>query len=382
MWMLNFNSSTSQNRVGTEYLIDQESGFYVEEYFQEVLTMERRRSERSRKRFMLMLLDIRGLIAGNGDAGIMKKLNHVLFESTREIDIKGWYERASVIGIIFTEINGVGAGSLVEKIVSSLRAEFTKEQVGGIAISCYVFPEEAGMGKADHPGPDPKLYPDLSKPSASMKFSMLLKRALDIAGSIFCIVVFSPFFLVLPLMIKLGSLGPVLFKQERLGQFGKTYYVLKFRTMHMNCDDEIHRKYVKELIQNRGGGKGSGENGNGGCYKITNDPRVTRIGRFLRKSSLDELPQFINVLKGEMSLVGPRPPIPYELENYDIWHRRRVLEVKPGITGIWQVEGRSSTTFDEMVRMDIRYIKRRSLLLDMKLLFKTPWVVLIGKGAY
>ena len=115
---------------------------------------------------------------------------------------------------------------------------------------------------------------------------------------------------------------------------------------------------------------------------MSNDPRITPIGQFLRKTSLDELPQFFNVLKGEMSLVGPRPPIPYECELYDIWHRRRMLSVKPGITGLWQVSGRSSTTFDEMVRLDLRYINGWSLWLDIKLLLKTPLVIITGKGAY
>jgi lipopolysaccharide/colanic/teichoic acid biosynthesis glycosyltransferase len=117
-------------------------------------------------------------------------------------------------------------------------------------------------------------------------------------------------------------------------------------------------------------------------YKIRDDPRVTLVGRFLRKTSVDEFPQFINVLRGDMSLVGPRPPIPYELENYDIWHRRRVLELKPGITGLWQVQGRSKTSFDEMVRLDMKYIKERSLWLDIKILLQTPFAVFAGKGAY
>src|SRR6266704_7217606 len=116
-------------------------------------------------------------------------------------------------------------------------------------------------------------------------------------------------------------------------------------------------------------------------YKITEDPRVTRVGRFLRKTSLDELPQFLNVLRGEMSLVGPRPPIPYELEVYDIWHRRRVLEAKPGITGLWQVNGRSRLKFDDMVRLDLQYAKKWSLWLDIKILLQTPWAVLFGDGA-
>jgi lipopolysaccharide/colanic/teichoic acid biosynthesis glycosyltransferase len=119
-----------------------------------------------------------------------------------------------------------------------------------------------------------------------------------------------------------------------------------------------------------------------GTYKITRDPRVTQVGKFLRKTSLDELPQFLNVLMGDMSLVGPRPPIPYECAEYDIWHRGRVLEMKPGITGFWQVKGRSTTTFDEMVRMDIKYVQDWSLWMDIKILLQTPWVVLRGKGAY
>ena len=117
-------------------------------------------------------------------------------------------------------------------------------------------------------------------------------------------------------------------------------------------------------------------------YKIKDDPRVTSLGKVLRKTSLDELPQFINVLKGDMSLVGPRPPIPYECQNYDVWHRRRVMEMKPGITGLWQVEGRSALPFDEAVRMDIRYVREWSLWMDLRIIFKTPLAVLSCKGAY
>ena len=152
--------------------------------------------------------------------------------------------------------------------------------------------------------------------------------------------------------------------------------------MHVNSDDAIHREYTKKLITEN---KATEENSDGAhapVYKIRNDPRITPIGEFLRKTSLDELPQLLNVLTGEMSLVGPRPPIPYEFENYDIWHRYRLLKVKPGITGLWQVTGRSSTTFDEMVRLDLKYIQEWSLWLDFKILLLTPWAVIKGKGAY
>jgi lipopolysaccharide/colanic/teichoic acid biosynthesis glycosyltransferase len=201
------------------------------------------------------------------------------------------------------------------------------------------------------------------------------KRAIDIAGSLMAIVALSPALVVIGALVKLSSRGPVLFKQRRIGEAGQEFTFLKFRSMFVNSDPAIHQEYVRKLITQQLDEKG-------GTYKIINDPRVTPIGRFLRKTSLDELPQFFNVLMGDMSLVGPRPPIPYELETYSLWHRRRVLEAKPGITGIWQIYGRSRTTFDEMVRMDLRYVREQSLWLDIKLLFKTPLAAARGRGAY
>jgi lipopolysaccharide/colanic/teichoic acid biosynthesis glycosyltransferase len=146
--------------------------------------------------------------------------------------------------------------------------------------------------------------------------------------------------------------------------------------MRISSESTIHEQYVRKLIS---GDRGVPDNG---VFKIQNDPRVTRVGRFLRKASLDELPQFWNVLIGEMSLVGPRPPLPYEVEVYDIWHRRRVLEAKPGITGLWQVTGRSRTCFDDMVRLDLHYTQSSSLWVDLKILLQTPRAVLAGDGAY
>jgi lipopolysaccharide/colanic/teichoic acid biosynthesis glycosyltransferase len=150
--------------------------------------------------------------------------------------------------------------------------------------------------------------------------------------------------------------------------------------MYFGNDPRIHQDFVARLIS--GGGDGEQGDANGGFYKIKDDPRVTALGKFLRKTSLDELPQLFNVLKGEMSLVGPRPPIPYEVEAYDIWHRRRFLEVKPGITGLWQVKGRSRTKFEDMVRLDLEYARTWSLGLDFKILLETPRAVFFGGGAY
>jgi lipopolysaccharide/colanic/teichoic acid biosynthesis glycosyltransferase len=172
----------------------------------------------------------------------------------------------------------------------------------------------------------------------------------------------------------------VLFTQQRLGQFGNSFTFLKFRSMYVNNDLKIHQDFMKQLIS--GDYDGRADATSKPVYKMKNDPRVTRIGRFLRRTSLDELPQFFNVLRGDMSLVGPRPPLEYEYEEYDVWHRRRVLEIKPGITGLWQVRGRSRVRFDDMVRLDLQYARGWSLWLDVQILAETPRAVLLGDGAF
>jgi lipopolysaccharide/colanic/teichoic acid biosynthesis glycosyltransferase len=151
--------------------------------------------------------------------------------------------------------------------------------------------------------------------------------------------------------------------------------------MYVNNDASEHKLFVQQLIAGNAASKGSDKTGPA-VYKLTKDRRITQVGGFLRKTSLDELPQFWNVLRGEMSLVGPRPPVGYEVEAYDIWHRRRLLEAKPGITGLWQVNGRSRVTFDEMVRLDLRYAKTWSPWMDVKILLRTPAAVVFGDGAY
>jgi lipopolysaccharide/colanic/teichoic acid biosynthesis glycosyltransferase len=191
------------------------------------------------------------------------------------------------------------------------------------------------------------------------------------------LVLLSPLLLAIALWVRLDSPGPALYAQERVGMNGKRFRMLKFRTMHADAGHALHQDYVAWFIESSGKQPRSGHE----VFKLTNDPRVTRVGHFLRRTSLDELPQFWNVLRGEMSLVGPRPPLPFEVERYRPWHRRRVLEVKPGITGLWQVSGRSRTTFDDMVRLDLRYARTWSLWTDIKILAATPWAVISGKGA-
>jgi lipopolysaccharide/colanic/teichoic acid biosynthesis glycosyltransferase len=180
--------------------------------------------------------------------------------------------------------------------------------------------------------------------------------------------------LAIALAVKLTSPGPILFRQKRIGRCGVPFTFLKFRTMYQGNDVKMHQEFVTRFIRGELVPVST-------HFKLTSDPRVTRLGVVLRKTSLDELPQFLNVLLGDMSLVGPRPPIPYELESYQLWHRRRVTDVKPGITGLWQVTGRSRVTFDEMVRLDLRYARSWSLWLDLRILLVTPRAVLSGTGA-
>ncbi len=206
-----------------------------------------------------------------------------------------------------------------------------------------------------------------------------LKRASDILISLIIFIVLSPIWLLISLLIKFDSHGAVLFKQERVGMDGRIFLCYKFRTMTENADESIHREAYRKNIEGLTDAN-TGNNEKPVFGKVKNDARITRIGKYLRRSSLDELPQFLNVLRGEMSVVGARPPIPYEVEEYDIKHRRR-LDMKPGITGLWQVSGRNRLTFEEMVKIDLFYIENWSVWLDLKIILLTLPAVLRGDGA-
>jgi lipopolysaccharide/colanic/teichoic acid biosynthesis glycosyltransferase len=205
--------------------------------------------------------------------------------------------------------------------------------------------------------------------------SRVARRTLDVTIASVALVLTGPIMLAAALAIRLDSPGPALFRQRRVGRGMGEFTVLKFRSMGAAADSSPHRQYVTGLI----GGKAEQQPDGGGLYKLAVDDRVTRVGRILRKTSLDELPQLFNVLRGEMSLVGPRPVIPYEVEQYPRWYRAR-FAVRPGMTGLWQVSGRNERTYEEMVCLDIEYAERQSLGLDMKILLKTIWVVLSGRG--
>ena len=194
------------------------------------------------------------------------------------------------------------------------------------------------------------------------------KRLLDIFGSLFLIVVSAPLMLAIVALVKLTSRGPVLYTSERIGLCGRSFSFYKFRSMYLDAD-----KRMAEVI-------GSNEK-DGPIFKMHDDPRITRIGRFLRQMSMDELPQLFNVLRGDMSLVGPRPPLPNEVAKYDDYAMER-LSIRPGMTCYWQIMGRSNLSFDEWMDLDHRYLEEMGVVTDLKILLKTPFAVLKGDGAY
>jgi lipopolysaccharide/colanic/teichoic acid biosynthesis glycosyltransferase len=299
-----------------------------------------------------------------------------------DIDILGWFERQSIMGLIVPEIDTANLARTCERLESEFRTAITN-QFGGdpteqFSIRLCVYPEPQQLGDEELQSVDRFLYPELHAHQGRVAMFQVVKRGIDILGSFALLLLLSPLLLAVAGLVKLSSSGPVLFRQVRIGQMVKPFMICKFRTMYANSDHGIHHNYVSWFITSSSNGQEQDKNK---IFKLTNDPRITPIGHFLRKTSLDELPQLWNVLVGQMSLVGPRPPLWYEVQQYKPWHRHRVLEAKPGITGLWQVSGRSRTTFDEMVRLDLRYARKRSLWADIKILLATPAAVIKGKGA-
>jgi lipopolysaccharide/colanic/teichoic acid biosynthesis glycosyltransferase len=365
---------TKQRRVGE---------ILEEHHFLYMLGLERKRTERSSKPFMLLLLSARPLFQSSSGEKVIRQIASAISSSTRDTDSVGWYEWGSTLAVLFTEIGSTFENSKVicEKIATALEEALEPEHLEAIKINFRVFPSRSGR-KDDDDDTDLVFYPDVShRRDPRKRGARFVKRGIDILGSLILLTALWPVLLVIALLVKTTSEGPVLFRQRRIGEFGAVFTFLKFRSMFQNNDPKIHQEYVARLIQGKAEAKQSAD-GKAVVYKLTNDPRVTQLGRFLRRTSLDELPQLVNVLIGDMSLVGPRPPLPYEFEQYDIWHRRRMFEVKPGITGLWQVMGRSRTTFDEMVRLDLKYAKTWSIRMDLKILLQTPMAVISGEGAH
>jgi len=410
-------------------IFDTKNGFYSPHFFNIWLRDERRRTERSGSPFSLLTLDISDLADAIKKQPKLKLqqiktvITNVLRENTRDIDIKTWCDDTK-LKILMPETPLSGANALANKLRKKINNGCMTAFGINYALDCeknfhiITYPEVLKNLKASSKSKRPvakksvaislnnrvntgqntqvykmhwrlpnqmsltwPLYSDLFEGSALFNLQRGIKRAIDLIGALIGIFLFSPFMLSIAILIKMTSYGPILFKQKRMGFLGKKFVFLKFRSMHAGCDENSHKEYVTDFINNKNETPHSSSR-NGQLYKMQDDSRITPFGRFLRRSSLDELPQLFNVLKGDMSLVGPRPPIAYEVEKYESWHLRRAVEVKPGITGLWQVKGRSTTTFNEMVRLDIAYVNNWSLWLDVKIIVQTIWAVLSAKGAY
>ncbi len=371
-----------KSHSGKADVFDGIQGFYNEDYFNRMLSLERKRTQRSKKPFMLMVIDIAKLVNPHPNLVVINSIGRVLDAGIRETDVRGWYRKGLSIGVIFTELESAGAAvrdKIFGKLLMSLAGEIDPKDLEKIDVSFHIFPEDQDKGNSSGRF-NMNLYKDLLEGEKKNGVSRKMKRLMDIVGSLLALVIFSPIILAVAAAVKFTSEGPVLFRQERIGQWGERFTFLKFRSMLVKQAENPHKAYIEKLIKENQ--SANGDSGEAPVFKLTDDPRITRVGQFIRKTSLDELPQLINVLRGEMSLVGPRPPVPYEFEIYDVWHRMRMLSVKPGITGLWQVYGRSSTNFDEMVRLDLKYVTDWSLWQDIKIILRTPWAVIAGKGAY
>jgi lipopolysaccharide/colanic/teichoic acid biosynthesis glycosyltransferase len=339
--------------------------------FLNLLRIEKRRSDRSKSPLSVILFSMG--YKPEDDGKHLDRFFNYIHGVTRETDIKGLISE-DIVGLILPDTDRDGSQACIRKIIQG-NGQFPYSVVSA------TYPDALFQKLLNDAENQPDLFPlNLDQVIIYHGFELFLKRVLDVIGSLFGLILFSPLYFIISLAVKINSPGPIIFRQVRLGKGGEKFSFMKFRSMYANNDDQIHRDYVTNLI------KGNLNKINQGSeikpvFKMKKDHRVTKVGKIIRKLSLDELPQFWNVLRGEMSLVGPRPPISYEIEKYEPWHLRRVLEMKPGITGLWQVEGRNTTTFNEMVRLDLRYVRDWSIWLDIKILVKTVVEVFRPSGA-
>ena len=352
------------------------NGFHSVKQFRWILEMERARVDRTDSQFSLVLFD-----TGNSDNGVPQHISQILEARLRITDEAGWFDNRQV-GVVMPDTSAQGAWKLGEDVCHSVfddpRSPF---------CNIYTYPSnwvsEVFKGNSSNDSSKTELQSDenpedgskenlknldldyrtncrMLKPSLA-PINPFWKRGIDVLGAVLLLILLFPLFMMIAGLIKIVSPGPVFFKQKRVGYQGKLFDCLKFRTMTVNADTSVHEQYVCQLT----------------CSEkpmtkldMEDDSRIIPLGNLLRISALDELPQLINVIRGEMSLIGPRPCLPYEAMNYLIWQQKRFYAM-PGLTGLWQVNGKNRTTFKEMIRMDIRYVKEMSLWLDMKILIGT-----------
>jgi lipopolysaccharide/colanic/teichoic acid biosynthesis glycosyltransferase len=382
------------------------SGIYSIEQLRTALLREQARAERNGHQIALALLPANG---HNGDARRTSRLLEVLKDRLRLTDEAGWFS-PSQIGVLMPYTSCEGAWHMIEDLCALLNGDLVKadcsvyiypydwiDDEGGpcehdVGETCAVEPAGAPAAQSffssacngssrSSPSAGVSNDPDAAFEQVACVYPIVAvpqsdpsawQRAMDIALSLLALTLLAPVLLGAALLIKLVSPGPVFFKQERIGRGGRPFMLWKFRTMAPNADTSIHENHVTRLI------KGTSENEEAASKpmtKLDNDPRVIPLGSILRGACIDELPQLINVLRGEMSLVGPRPPIPYEVRDYQPWQRRR-LDAVPGLTGLWQVSGKNKLTFDQMVRLDIQYSRKRSVWMNTMIMLRTPRVIL------
>lgn len=352
--------------------------------FREAITRERRRADRSGRTMALLLVSVEEEVAEERTATLDVGAT-VLTDLKTDLDELGWFEARRTIGLLVPEIKPGDAPTVCAQLRvkwdDAIFQAFGRTVHTRLATHFRMYPEPTAVSENVAELMDLVFYPELSPNGGRGGASHRLKRGMDIVLSGLLLTVLCPLFALLAGLVKCSSRGPVLFRQVRVGHLMNPFVMYKFRTMYVDVDHQVHHDYVSWFITASHTAKSTSENNGTTVFKLANDSRITPLGRVLRRTSLDELPQLWNVLIGDMSLVGPRPPLPYEVGQYKPWHRARLVEAMPGITGLWQVVGRSRTTFDEMVRLDLQYARSMSLWFDIKILLATPAAMISGKGA-
>ena len=327
--------------------------------FHRLIKRERLLADRNNNKLSLILFDVELLNKCNTH---IEDLIDILNTRIRLSDEIGWFDKRKV-AVLLVNTSMKGARKLAHEICMSLEA-FSPV----LPYTVFTYPSLIWLNENNYT--NTTCYKEKEYVTFADGYKMpFWKRIIDIYGSLIGLIILSPLFIIITIFIKIVSPGPVFFYQKRVGQFGNPFTFLKFRTMKVNNDSSIHILYLKNLINGDG-------HGDKPMVKLAHDSRIIPFGHFLRNTCLDELPQLINVLVGDMSLIGPRPCIPYEAKEYLHWHARR-FDITPGMTGLWQISGKNRTTFKEMIRLDIKYATELSFWLDMKILFKTPFAILL-----
>lgn len=352
----------------------QAEGLFPEEEFRRIVTRERAKADRSAYCFALVVFD---LADEKTNRRLRKPLIRQLKKRIRATDDAGWL-RERQLGVLLHGAATAEAWLFTDNLLQALNTD-------GLTMDYHVYtypPTNEGGDRrslkagqkektGETAGKKARVEPSSEIPALIARRLPFAKRGLDVVASLLGLIVLSPVFLVVALLIKAVSPGPAFYKQKRIGLAGKPFTFWKFRTMATDADCSCHQQYLAHLINGDTDGHTEGRP----MLKLDcTDPNIIPFGKFLRKTCIDELPQLINVLRGEMSLIGPRPPIPYEVEEYKLWQKSR-LDTVPGMTGLWQVSGKNQLTFEEMVRLDIRYARGLSLWRDLKIMLLTPFAI-------